>query len=93
MPRAPRIQLEGAVYHVMARGNRRKPIVFEDSDRKMFCDTFAEACSMTGWEAFAWVLLDNHHHAVLRTPQANLVDGMKWLQNSFTRRINELDFW
>ena len=88
MPRAPRIQFEGAVYHVMARGNRREPIVIEDSDRKMFCDTFAEACGMTGWEVFAWVLLDNHYHAVFRTPKANLVDGMKWLQNTFTRRIN-----
>ena len=36
MPRAPRVQFEGAVYHVMARGNRREPIVFEDSDRKLF---------------------------------------------------------
>lgn len=88
MPRAPRIEFEGAIYHVMARGNRREPIVFEDSDRKLFRDTFAEACCMTGWEVFAWVLLDNHYHAVFRTPQANLVEGMKWLQNTFTRRIN-----
>jgi len=88
MPRAPRIQFEGAVYHVMARGNRREPIVFDDADRKLFVDTFSEACSMTGWEVFAWALLDNHYHAVFRTPRANLVDGMKWLQNTFTRRMN-----
>ena len=88
MPRAPRIQFDGAVYHVMARGNRREPIVFDDSDRKLFVDTFSEACSMTGWEVFAWVLLDNHYHAVFRTPRANLVDGMKWLQNTYTRRLN-----
>ena len=50
----------------------------------MFFDTFAEACEMTGWEVFAWTLLDNHYHAVFRTPQANLVEGMKWLQNTET---------
>ncbi|MDF1754473.1 MAG: transposase [Verrucomicrobiales bacterium] len=88
MPRSPRIEFEGAVYHVMARGNRREPIVFDDHDRKMFEATFAEAAEMTGWQVFAGVLLDNHYHAVFRTPHGNLVDGMKWFQNTFTRRIN-----
>jgi len=36
MPRAPRIEFEDAVYHVMARGNRREAIVFNDSDRRLF---------------------------------------------------------
>ncbi len=36
MPRAPRIEYEDAAYHVMARGNRRQPIVFNDSDREVF---------------------------------------------------------
>ena len=61
MPRSPRIEFDGAVYHVMARGNRREPIVFDDQDRQLFVQTFSEACSMTGWEVFAWVLLDNHY--------------------------------
>jgi len=49
MPRAPRIEFEDAVYHVMARGNRREPIVFHEGDRKLFVETFAEARRMTGW--------------------------------------------
>ena len=53
MPRSPRIELDGAVYHVMDRGNRREPIVFDDQDRQLFVQTFSEACSMTGWEVFA----------------------------------------
>ncbi|MEM9281503.1 MAG: transposase [Verrucomicrobiota bacterium] len=88
MPRAPRIEYEGAVYHVMARGNRREPIVFDDEDRRLFVTTLGEACGMTGWRVFAWVLMDNHYHLVFRTPQANLVDGMKWFQNAYTRRLN-----
>jgi len=32
--------------------------------------------------------MDNHYHWVLETPKANLVAGMTWFQNAFTRRIN-----
>ena len=88
MPRAPRIQYEGAIYHVLARGNRREPIVFDDEDRRTFVRTLASACQKSGWEIFAWVLMDNHYHLALRTPGANLVEGMQWFQNTFTRRIN-----
>ncbi len=43
---------------------------------------------MTGWQVYAWVLMDNHYHAVFKTPEANLVEGMKWMQNAYTRRLN-----
>lgn len=42
----------------------------------------------TGWEVFAWALLDDHYHMVLRTPEPNLVAGMKWFQNFWTKRFN-----
>jgi len=88
MPRAPRLEFKGAIYHVMARGNRREDIVRDDEDRQLFVDTFGEACLRAGWEVFAWVLMSNHYHAVFRTPQANLVEGMAWMQNTYTRRLN-----
>ncbi|NRB74782.1 MAG: transposase [Verrucomicrobiales bacterium] len=88
MPRAPRIEYENATYHVMARGNRRMDIVSDDGDRKLFLETLGEACEMSGWEVFAWVLMSNHYHIVFRTPEPNLVAGMTWFQNAFTRRIN-----
>ena len=88
MPRAPRIEFENAIYHVMARGNRREPIVFNDPDRELFVATLSEAVTRCGWEVFAWVLMDNHYHLVFRTPMPNLVEGMQWLQNAYTRRLN-----
>ena len=88
MPRAPRIEYEDAAYHVMARGNRRQPIVFNDSDRELFAETLAEACALAKFKTYAWVLMDNHYHWVLETPKANLVEGMTWFQNTITRRIN-----
>ena len=88
MPRSPRIEYPNAQYHILARGSRSEPIVRNDGDRKIFVQTLAEACRKSGWEIFAWVLMDNHYHLAIRTPKANLVAGMKWFQNTFTRRIN-----
>ena len=88
MARSIRIEIAGALYHVMARGNRRESIYRDDDDRRFFLKTFAEACEMTGWRVHAWVLMGNHYHLLIQTPEPNLVAGMKWLQNTYTRRFN-----
>ena len=88
MPRSIRIEYPGAFYHVMARGNRRESIFQSDGDRRLFLTTFGEACAKTGWRAHAWVLMGNHYHLVICAPEANLVAGMTWLQNTYTRRFN-----
>jgi len=89
MARHPRIQFPGAMYHVMARGNHGDEIFRDDHDRNHFIDTLDEVCIRTGWEVYAWVLMTNHYHLAIRTPEANLVDGMKWFQNTYTRRFNK----
>jgi hypothetical protein len=43
MPRQLRIEYEGAIYHVMNRGDRREPIFLEDADRELFLKTLGEA--------------------------------------------------
>jgi putative transposase len=88
MARAIRIEYGGAFYHVMARGNRRERIFCDDIDRCFFLKALEEACSRTGWRVHAWVLMKNHYHLMLQTPEPNLVEGMKWLQNAYTRRFN-----
>jgi putative transposase len=72
----------------MARGNRREDIFLDEDDRGFFLKAVSEACAQTGWLAHAWVLMSNHYHLCIETPEANLVDGMKWLQNTYTRRFN-----
>ncbi|MFN2509198.1 MAG: transposase [Chthoniobacterales bacterium] len=88
MARSIRIEYPGAFYHVMARGNCRQAIFKDEEDRLRFVQTFGEACAMTGWRVHGWVLLSNHYHLMLETPEANLVAGMQWLQNTLTRRFN-----
>jgi REP-associated tyrosine transposase len=88
VPRSIRIEYPGAFYHVMARGNRREAIFRDEADRRFFLQTLGEACAMTGWRIHAWVLLGNHYHLFVETPEANLSKGMQWLQNTLTRRFN-----
>jgi len=68
----------------MARGDRRERIVHDENDRYSLIQTLGE-CGKTGWLMHAWVLMDNHYHAVTT---GNLVVGMRWFQNTYTRRFN-----
>ena len=88
MPRQPRIEYAGAVYHVLSRGNRQEAIFADDSDRQTFLAMLGQTCGRTGWQVHAYVLMSNHYHLLLETPQANLVAGMKWLQGAYTQQFN-----
>lgn len=88
MPRSPRIQYEGAVYHVMSRGDHGEPVYQDDADRAAFLECLGRTCGKTGWSIHAYVLMHNHYHLLLETPQANLVAGMHWLQSTYTQRYN-----
>ena len=88
MPRKPRIEFAGALYHAMSRGNRGEAIFRDDRDRVRFLEALGEACEKTGWRVHAYVLMSNHYHLLLETPQPNLVAGMKWLQGTYTQRFN-----
>ncbi|AKJ63425.1 Transposase [Kiritimatiella glycovorans] len=56
----------------------------------MFLSTLEEACQQTGWRVHAYVLMSNHYHVLLETPEANLVAGMKWFQGTYTQRFNAM---
>src|SRR5436190_1878089 len=88
MPRKLRVQYEGAIYHVMNRGDRRDAIFFDEEDCRRFLDTLAEVCQKTGWQVHAYCLMKNHFHLVVETPQPNLVAGMKWFLGTYTSRFN-----
>lgn len=62
-------------------------MIFKDADdRRFFLKTLSDACGMMGWRVHAWVLMGSHYHLLIETPEANLVEGMKWLQNAYTVR-------
>jgi len=72
----------------MSRGNHGETVFGDDEERILWLETLEQACNKTGWRIHAYVLMRNHYHFLLETPEANLVAGMKWLQGTFTQRIN-----
>ena len=90
MPRSKRIEYAGAHYHICCRGNNGQDIFRTDDGRRLFLATLSESCSQTQWKVHAYCLMGNHYHLLLETPEANLVDGMKWLQGTYTQRFNAM---
>ncbi len=88
MPRVIRYQYPGAVYHLMARGDGGKVIFENDEDRRGFLFRLGKVCESHGWRVHAWVLMDNHFHLLVETPEANLATGMKLLLGSFSQGWN-----
>ena len=83
-----RIQYEGAIYHVINRGNYRRD-VFETADKAAgFERSLFEMCGRMRWRLQAYVLMRNHYHLAVETPEPNLVEGMHWLQTTFATRFN-----
>ncbi len=88
MARAWRIEYAGALYHVLARGNEGRAIFVDDRDRTRFLDLLAEAAERFDLAMFAYVLMGNHYHLLLRTRRPNLSKAMQWLGVSYTNRFN-----
>ena len=72
----------------MARGNQGRRVFGDNEDRKTFLSSLGEAGAKTGWGVHAYVLMGNHYHLLVQTPEPNLVEGMKWLQGTYTQRFN-----
>ena len=62
MPRAPRIEYAGAIYHVMNREDRLEAIFKDDVDREIFLRALTETCGSDGWVVHRFVLMRNHYH-------------------------------
>ena len=92
MTRAWRIEYEGALYHVLSKGNERCNIVVDDKDRNLFLDTAGEMSQRFEVDICAYVLMDNHYHLLMRTRRANLSKNMQWLGATYTKRFNSRHF-
>lgn len=88
MTRQLRIEYEGAFYHVLSRGNERKDIFRDDKDRGLFIEILGEMSERFSVDIFAYVLMGNHYHLLLRTNRPNISKSMQWLGVTYTRRFN-----
>jgi putative transposase len=90
MARKLRLEFPGAIYHVINRGNYRAYVFKTEGARQAFEECVFAACERSGWVLHAFVVMGNHYHLALETPQGNLVAGMQWLQSTFANRFNKL---
>jgi REP element-mobilizing transposase RayT len=88
MARLLRLEFPGACYHVINRGNYRKAIFAPQGAAGAFETCLFEACGRFGWRLHAFVIMGNHFHLALETPDPNLSVGMKWLQGTWAARFN-----
>lgn len=88
MARPLRIEFDGALYHVTARGNARNNIVFDNQDRKKQLELLGEVCGRFNWACYAYCLMDNHYHLLIETPDGNLSAGMRQLNGCYTQHFN-----
>ncbi len=88
MPRHPRLFLRGATYHVHCRVARGEFVFDDDIEAVGFIDVLRRVRDLDGWTIYAWCLMGNHYHLVLKTRDIDLWRSMARLQGTVSRSFN-----
>ena len=88
MPRLPRINVPGGVYHVIARGNNRAAIFHDPSDRQFFLERLAFCRRRFRFFLYAYCLMGNHFHLALELGSESLSRIMHALLFLYSQRFN-----
>jgi len=88
MARPLRIEYPGAIYHITSRGDARRKIFLDDTDRKQFLVCLGLTIKKYNWLCHAYCLMDNHYHLLIETLDANLSLGMRQLNGVYTQFFN-----
>ncbi len=88
MARKPRVEFPGALYHVLSRGNNRRPIFRDPKDYNQLLDLLAKYRKRQTFRLFAFVLMTNHFHLLLEAGPVPLSTTMQQVLGSYTRYFN-----
>ena len=88
MPRLARLDAPGALHHVICRGIERRPLVRDDTDRSAFVERLGRVLTETETPCYAWALLSNHVHLLLRTGAVPLTTVMRRLLTGYAGVFN-----
>jgi REP element-mobilizing transposase RayT len=88
MARPLRIEFDGALYHVTARGNARADIFLDNKDYRAFVKNLGRVCERFGWRVWAWCLMTNHYHLLVETLRPTLSKGMREINGVYTQGFN-----
>ena len=89
MPRRPRDDAPGVAHHVMVRGIERRLIFSDDADCEDFLRRLARLVTGLGFVCFAWTLMPNHVHLVVRSGAVRISRLMARLGTGYARYFNE----
>jgi REP element-mobilizing transposase RayT len=88
MPRGARLDAPGTLHHVMVRGIEGNSIVVDDEDRMYFVSRMGKVAAATGTSIYAWALLTNHAHILLKSGAAGLSTFMRKLLTGYATGYN-----
>ena len=88
MPRKARIDAPGAVHHVIVRGIERRKIFRDDHDRQNWLARLESVLNDSATPCFAWALMPNHVHLLLRTGRVPLATVMQRLLTGYAVSFN-----
>ena len=88
MARKPRVEFEGAFYHVIARGNQRQDIFRDDQDRTTYLERVEHYSKRYDFRLYAYVLMSNHVHLLIETQRIPLSKIMQGIQFTYTQYYN-----
>ena len=88
MPRRSRLDAPGTLHHVMVRGIEKRRIVNDVADRKNFVRRLGELSTATNTTIYAWTLMTNHAHILLRSSEFGLSGFMRRLLTGHAAAYN-----
>ena len=88
MPRQARIDAPGALHHIIGRGIERRKIFRDDHDRQNFIHRLGTILSETETPCYAWALIPNHFHLLLKTGQTPISTVMRRLLTGYAVSFN-----
>ena len=88
MPRAPRVFVEGGIYHVYNRFASGEAVFADPEEALEFIELLRFVKQRDGWTVFAWVLMSNHYHILIRSRAVPISRGFHYLQGRFSQRFN-----
>ncbi|MFO7646111.1 MAG: transposase, partial [Desulfosarcina sp.] len=88
VPRKARIDAPGALHHIVVRGIERRKIFYDDQDRDNFLERLGTVLVETGTPCFAWALIPNHAHLLLKTGTMPLATVMRRVLTGYAVSFN-----
>jgi len=89
MSRQARVRLPDGVYHVTTHGNGDMMIFEQPSEKWQLLDLLADTAKEYDWAMYAWCVMGNHYHFLLKTPDDNLSEGMHHINMSYGEWYNK----